>query len=157
MGNFSSPYDNSSLGIGQVKSSEWMWIVYTYGARVLYPCTFTTIRRAIDPNVHLQILRLSLHQIICKAIGLNVHLQILQLFLCIRVNLFGDSSSALFTKNKTCLNVFVGPGDGGLYPQFNGQRYLKMSDTDIWAKTDSLDGGGNIYLIRDVVRLILIS
>ena len=105
--------------------------MYTYGARVLYPCTFTTIRRAIDPNVHLQILRLSLNQIICKAIVLNVHLQILQLFLCIRVNQFGDSSSALFTKNKTCLNVFVGLGDGGLYPQFNGQRYLKMSDTDI--------------------------
>ena len=62
------------------------------------------------------------------------------------MNQFGDSSSALFTKNKTCLNVFVGPGDGGLYPQFNGQRYLKMSDTDIWANTDSLGGSGKFQL-----------
>ena len=100
----------------QVKSREWMWIVYIYGARVLYPRTFTTIRDAIDPNVHLQILCPSLHQIFWKAIDLNVHFQILELFLYVGMNQFGNSSSALFTKNKTCLNVFVGPGDGGLYP-----------------------------------------
>ena len=32
------------------------------------------------------------------------------------MNQFGDSSSALFTKNKTCLNVFVGPGDEASTP-----------------------------------------
>ena len=104
--------------------------MYTYGARVLYPCTFTTIRNAIDPNTHLQILCPSLHQIFCKAIDLNVHFQILELFLYVGMNQFGDSSSALFTKNKTCLNVFVGPGDGGLYPQLNSQdvrdRYMSL-------------------------------
>ena len=135
-----------------------MWIVYTYGARVLYPCTFTTIRNAIDPNVHLQILCPSLHQIFCKAIDQMCIYKFVKLFLYIRMNQFGDSSSALFTKNKTCLNVFVGPGDGGVYPQFNGQRYLKMSDTDIWvnSNTDSLGGSGNINLISDMHPILVL-
>ena len=136
MGNFSSPYDNSSLGIEQEPISQKQRMdvncvhlrcactlsLYFYDhPKCHWPkCTPPNSLSISAPNF------LYSHWPKCASPN-SFTTQLLY----IRINQFGDSSSALFTKNKTCLNVFVGPGDGGLYPQFNGQRYLKMSDTHI--------------------------
>ena len=161
MGNFSSPYDNSSLGIEQepVSQKQRMDVkcvhlrcactlpLYFYDhPKCHWPkCTPPNSLSISAPNF-----LLSYWPECASPNSFTTQL------LYIRMNQFGDSSSALFTKNKTCLNVFVGPGDGGLYPQFNGQRYLKMSDTDTWAKPNSLGRGGNINLIREMHPILVL-
>ena len=135
MGSFSSPHDNSSLGIGQELTSQKQGMdvncVHLRCACTLSPyfydhprchwpkCTPPNSLSISAPNF------LKSHWPKCAFPN-----SFTMWLLYIRTNQFGDSSSALFTKNKTCLNVFVGPGDGGLYPQLNSQdvrdRYMSL-------------------------------